>query len=220
MFGLVSDDPMKRAAALAQLIEVQRRTHEAQQESNELWCLASSLGPEEHYEEPAFRQARQCYGEVRRYSLPDGLSGWPWGGIAAWPGLPYALLYLEWEAKYPEDWTHYAKSWGTKKGLLQQLEKADHHYGTKAKLTDLVVSAVGRPYRCEDRWYARLARAIDSDGLRARLGHAAQSDSPWAQYQASFVLWLLTNPGAPASRHTWRMWLATRDTPAPPRSSA
>lgn len=111
------------------------------------------------------------------------------------------MLYLEWEAKYPEDWTHYAN-------------------GTKAKLTDLVVSAVECPYRCEDRRYARLARAIDNDGLRARLGHAAQSNSPWARYQASFVLWLLTNPEAPASRHTWRMCLATRNTPAPPQSSA
>lgn len=57
-FGLVSDDPVERAAAPAQLIEVQRRTCEAQQESNELWCLAS-LGPEEHYKELALRQARQ-----------------------------------------------------------------------------------------------------------------------------------------------------------------
>ncbi|MFE9107608.1 hypothetical protein [Actinomadura geliboluensis] len=218
-FGLVLEDPGERAVALAQLIEVQRRTREALEESNELWWLASSLGPEERYEEPACRQARQRYIEIRSHTLPDGLWEWPWGGNAAWPGLPYALLYLDWEAKYPEDWTRYAKSWGTKKGLLQHLEKADHPEGTRAKLTDLVVSAVERPYRCEDRWYARLARAIDNPPLRARLGHAAQSDSPWGRYQASFVLWLLTTPEVPASRHTWRMWLATRDTP-PPQSSA
>ncbi|QKW36908.1 hypothetical protein HUT06_25190 [Actinomadura sp. NAK00032] len=213
-FGLVSEDPLERAAALAQLVEVQRLTREALRKSNELWRLASSLGPEEHYKEPAFLQARQRYIEARSHSLPDGLWEWPWGGIAAWPGLPYALLYLEWEAKYPEDWTRYAKSWGTKKGLLRHLDKANHHHpSTETKLADLVVSAVERPYRCEDRWYARLARAIDNDDLRARLGHAAQSDNPWARYQASFVLWLLTTPDAPVSRHTWSMWLATRDTP-------
>lgn len=212
-FGLVSDDPVERAAALAQLLEAQRRTYEELQECNELWRLAASPGPEEHRGEPAFRQARQRYIEARRRSLPDGLWEWPWSGIASWPGLPYALLYLDWEARYPEDWTRYAKSWGTKKGLLQHMAKADHHDETKAKLTDLVVSAVERPYRCEDRWYARLARAIDNDGLRVGLDHAARSDDPWARYQASFVLWLLNNREAPASRHTWLMWLAAGDTP-------
>ncbi|WP_018568753.1 hypothetical protein [Streptomyces sp. PsTaAH-124] len=68
--------------------------------------------------------------------------------------------------------------------------------------------AVQRTYRCKDREYVRVARAVDGDELRDRLREAQRSESPAARRHASYVLWLLDRPGAPNTRHVWRTWLA------------
>jgi hypothetical protein len=118
------------------------------------------MGTQEQYREPAFRQAREMYYDVRRHSLPDGLWGRPLGmDIRVWPGLPYALLFLEWEARYPQEW----KAWGTKQGLIRDVAVAGHDETVRTKLTDLVEIVVQRAYRCKDREYVRVARAVDSD---------------------------------------------------------
>ena len=74
--------------------------------------------------EPAFLQARRRH-QAQRRSLPDGV----WGGsvdgdLATWPGLPYVLLFLEWEARYPLEWTQHAKAWGTKQSLIRKVARA------------------------------------------------------------------------------------------------
>ncbi|MEX3101713.1 hypothetical protein [Streptomyces sp. ST1015] len=120
------------------------------------------------------------------------------GDLATWPGLPHVLLFLEWEAtKYPLEWTQHAKAWGTKQGLIREVARARQKEAIKAKLTDLVEIVVHRAYRCKDREYVRVARAVDSADLRARLDRAANSDSPWARRHARSVLWLLNHPDLP-----------------------
>ncbi|MDX3386091.1 hypothetical protein PV682_32230 [Streptomyces niveiscabiei] len=89
------------------------------------------------------------------------------GDLATWPGLPYVLLFLEWEARYPLEWTQHAKAWGTKQGLIREVARARQE-AIKAKLADLVEIVVHRAYRCKDREYVRVARAVDSADLRAR----------------------------------------------------
>ncbi|MFF0964496.1 hypothetical protein ACWDQO_03110 [Streptomyces sp. NPDC003703] len=45
--------------------------------------------------------------------FPEGLwsgSGYGRGEISTWPGLPLSLLFLEWEARYPQEWTEHAKA--------------------------------------------------------------------------------------------------------------
>ncbi|MFI8456964.1 hypothetical protein [Kitasatospora sp. NPDC085464] len=78
----------------------------------------------------------------------------------------------------------------------------------KAKLIDLVEIVVHRAYRCKDREYVRVARAVDSADLRDRLDRAVDSDSPWARCQAGYVHWLLDRPDVPNTRHVWRSWVA------------
>ncbi|MGW0858727.1 hypothetical protein [Streptomyces sp. NPDC002690] len=78
----------------------------------------------------------------------------------------------------------------------------------RAKLTDLVEIIVLRAYRCKDREYVRVARAVDSADLRGRLDRAADSGSPWAQCQAGYVLWLLDRPDMPNTPHVWGAWAA------------
>lgn len=37
------------------------------------------------------------------------------------PQLPYSLLFLDWEARYPQEWQEQAKAWGTKQALIRRL---------------------------------------------------------------------------------------------------
>ncbi|MFJ5711625.1 hypothetical protein [Streptomyces sp. NPDC093105] len=203
-FGLVADDPAERAAALAHLEGARKNTWAARDRCNELWHLTSPLGPDEQYREPAFRRAREVYGDVCGRSLPEGL--WV-GEDVLGPGLPYALLFLEWEARFPREWTRHAKAWGTKQSLIRSVAAADHTQPTRAKLIDLVEVVVQRAYRCKDREYVRVARAVDGEDLRRRLGEVAASDNPWARLHAGYVLRLLERPGVPNTRHVWRTWV-------------
>lgn len=208
-FGLIADDPDERTAALVRLAEAQKEVADALSRFNAVWRLTSPLGTQEQYREPAFVQAQRTYHQAQKRSLPDGL----WGGpanrdLATWPGLPYALLFLEWEAKYPREWTHHAKAWGTKQSLIRNVALAHQSEALKAKLTDLVEIVVNRVYRCKDREYVRVARAVDSADLRGRLHRAVDSDSPWARRQAGYVLWLLDRPDLPNTPHVWQAWRA------------
>lgn len=208
-FGLIAEDPVARGAALVHLAEAQRKVAEALARSNETWLLTRSLEADEQCREPAFLQARRKYQQAQGCSLPDGVWGGPANGdLATWSGLPYVLLFLEWEAKYPLEWTQHAKAWGTKQSLIREVARARHEEAIKAKLTDLVEIVVHRAYRCKDREYVRVARAVDSADLRDRLGRATESDSPWARCHAGYVLWLLDRPDLPNTRRVWQTWVA------------
>ncbi|MFJ9705645.1 hypothetical protein [Streptomyces sp. NPDC101234] len=176
---------------------------------NEAWRLTSGLGHEAQRREPVLVAAREAYDEAAGRCLPEGLWNMPIsGGLGTWPGLPFALLFLEWEARYPREWTQHAKAWGTKETLIRKLAVGGHGGVVRARLVDLVDLVVQRAYRCKDREYVRVARAVDGADLRDRLGRARRSDDPWAQLHAGYVLWLLDRPEVPNSRFVWRTWLA------------
>lgn len=197
-FDLVADDPKEGAAALAHLDGARKNVWAARDRSHELWHLTRPLGPEEQYQEPAFRRAREVYRDMCGRSLPEGL--WGREGILG-PGLPYALLFLEWEARFPREWTRHAKAWGTKQSLIRGMAVADHDQPTRAKLIDLVEVVVQRAYRCKDREYVRVARAVDGEELRRRLGAAADSDNPWARLLGPGCVPAVTvTPPLPAGR--------------------
>ncbi|MEV2256200.1 hypothetical protein AB0I94_37535 [Streptomyces sp. NPDC050147] len=200
-YGLIASDPAERAEALRRLAVAERNTQDAWDRFTKTWRRRFSLGR---------MAASRNYEKVRRYSLPDGLWDRPAGSdIVTWPGLPYVLLFLEWEARYPQEWTRHAKAWGAKESLLRDVAVAHHDETVRTKLVDLIEIVVQRPYRCKDREYVRVARAVDSDDLRGRLETAARSDNPWARRHAGYVLWLLDHPEVPNTRHVWRIWLAS-----------
>lgn len=208
-FGLIADDPVERSSALVHLVEARRKVKDALARFNEMWLLTRPLGAVEQYRDPALLQALQGHQQAQECSLPDGLWNSPVGGdLATWPGRPYALLFLEWEARYPLEWTQHAKAWGTKEDLIRKVARTAHEEAIKAKLTDLVELVVNRAYRCKDREYVRVARAVDSADLRSRLDRAVDSDSPWARCHAGYVLWLLDHPDIPNTRHVWQTWVA------------
>ncbi|MFJ4896107.1 hypothetical protein ACIP5U_40045 [Streptomyces sp. NPDC088788] len=199
-YGLVSPGPAERAAALDRHARARMEVEAAYDRLHEgrfprLW----------------FRARMRAYRRATGRCFPGALwsgSGYADGEISTWPRLPLALLFLEWEARYPQDWTEHAKAWGAKQALIRDLAATDHDRSLKAKLVDLVDLAVQRAYRCKDREYVRVARAVDGDELRDRLHRAQRSENPAVQLHAGYVLWLLDRPEIPNTRHVWCTWLS------------
>lgn len=209
-YGLIAPDPVERGAALARLDAARAEAQAARARYNEAWLRASGAGSEDWHQEPSVVAARQLYDEAASRCLPEALWHAPhYDDIILSPELPFDLLFLEWEARFPQEWTQHAKAWGTKQVLIRGMARCGHSDETvKAKLLDLVEVVVQRAYRCKDREYVRVARAVDGDDLRTRLNRAHHSENPWAQLHAGYVLWLLDRPELPNTRRVWRTWLA------------
>ncbi|MEU3612550.1 hypothetical protein ABZ725_09590 [Streptomyces sp. NPDC006872] len=208
-YGLIAPTPAERAAALERLTSAQGEVESALLRIKKAWLPTPRL----RFKARDRAAAQKAYDEAASRCLPEALCGRPASGeINTWAGLPFALLFLEWEARYPQEWTQHAKAWGTKQYLIRQLATADHDDQVRTKLVDLVDLAVQRPYRCKDREYVRVARAIDGDELRGRLHRAHDSGNSWAQLHAGHVLWLLDHPEVPNTRHVWRTRLAATRT--------
>ncbi|GHH95279.1 hypothetical protein GCM10017779_57360 [Streptomyces capillispiralis] len=214
--GLIAPDPVDRAAALAHLADARAEVRAARARYHEAWRRTAGPGHGPRHRDPALAAAQRAYDDAASRCLPEALWNTPvTGGIATWPGLPFALLFLEWEARCPQDWTEHAKAWGTKQKLIRELSAGGHDAAVTAVLVGLVDLVVRRAYRWKDREYVRLARAVDGADLRGRLDRARQSDDPWAQLHARYVLWLLDRPATPNTRHVWHTWLTATDTQAP-----
>jgi len=123
---------------------------------------------------------------------------------------PHAVLYLQWEARFPQEWRAAAPytPWGTKKDVLWHFADRGPTVATRAALEDLVMAAVCRPHRCEDRRFSALARRLDGPGLRARLREASGAEDPNVALRATFVCWVLDHPDAPVTVASWRNWVA------------
>ena len=208
-YGLIAPAPAERAVALDRLASARREVESARLWVNKTWLPATRL----RFTARDQAAAQKAYDEAASRCLPEALwSRQASGEINTWAGLPFALLFLEWEARYPQEWTQHAKAWGTKQSLIRRLATAHHDDQVRTKLVDLVDLAVQRPYRCKDREYVRAARAVDGDELRNRLHRAHRSGNSWAQLHAGYVLWLLDHPEVPNTRHVWRKWLASAPT--------
>lgn len=209
-YGLLAEDPAERALALERQRQSQRDVHDAWRRSHDLWASKRTPAAYAPDIDAAALAAHRAYRAAQVKALPEAFwaAGPPPGEVTAWPGLPYALLYLEWEARHPEEWTRLSKHWGTKQSLIRRLAVPDHGPRTRAKLIDLTIAAVSRPYRCKDREYARLARVLDCPELRVRLSAVADALDPWGRVHAGYVLHLMDHPSLPNSRRIWTTWLS------------
>lgn len=208
-YGLIAPDNVERGAALVRLDEARAEAQKAHAQYNEYWIQASRSDAETLFRAPEVVAARARADDVESRCLPEAL--WltgPADDIRTCPQLSFALLFLEWEARYPEEWTEHAKAWGTKQSLIRSVAVSGHSEVVTEKLIDLVELVVQRAYRCKDREYVRVARAVDGDELRTRLNWARHSHNPWSQLHAGYVLWLLDHPEIPNTLHVWRTWLA------------
>lgn len=205
MRALVSDDEIAHRRALDRYLRVTRDTREAREAYD---TIVLRVPRSVSAEEAAWQRFRAAWLRTPAAALlTEQLAP---ADVPDWGGLPYALIYLEWEAHYPIEWTRHAKVWSTKQRLIRLLAVPGHHDEARARLVDLVELVVYRRHRCKDREYSRIARAVDGDDLRARLAKACDSGEPWTRDQAGHVLWLLRNPQIPINRTNWFRWLSTK----------
>jgi hypothetical protein len=123
---------------------------------------------------------------------------------------PYAALFLRWEVAYPEEWrdVNDGSPWGLKQRILRSFVRAGVPEPVRAQVVELVVQAVSRQHRCEDRWYAGLARRVDGPELRAALGECRESADEVVRLRAEYVLVVLDDTELPITLASWRSWLA------------
>jgi hypothetical protein len=124
----------------------------------------------------------------------------------------YAVLFLQWEVAFPDEWRAAApwSPWGLKQTILRGFVRVGA-LGRDQVLIDLVMAAVGREQRCEDRWYAALARRVDSPELRCLLAEATESPDSHVRRRAGYVSAVLDDPDMAVTLASWRRWLAASD---------
>jgi hypothetical protein len=133
---------------------------------------------------------------------------------------PYGVLFLQWELRFPVEWRDgwpYSP-WSAKEAVLNTFCVRGPTPQTGPALADLLIAAVGRTQRCQDRWYCRLARRIETPQLRTRLAAAAAGASEQTQLRARFVLWVLDHPDEGTGSAAWRRWLRSEGHPVTPAS--
>ncbi|MFI6827383.1 hypothetical protein ACIBG5_09805 [Kribbella sp. NPDC050241] len=142
------------------------------------------------------------FGRARYQELDD----------AAAESVPYAVLFLQWEVGFQDEWRTAApwSPWEQKERILRGFIKAGP-LGWGEALIDLVMAAVNREHWCEDRWYAALARRLDSPELRNLLADAAASTDSLVRLRAGYVSAVLDDQSTPVSVASWRRWLAATD---------
>ncbi|MEU8234854.1 hypothetical protein AB0C12_35125 [Actinoplanes sp. NPDC048967] len=194
LFGLVSPDDARRAAALAR--------HDA--------LLAEAWQSRRRADHIVLRQGFNravVHTAQRRLDLTlDGLIG---AFCAAQdPAVrahyaPYAVLYLRWEERFlPE----LRRSWGcspwtTKEVVLRDFIRDGVPAEQEADLAELTMAALRRPYRCKDWMYAGLLRHVAPPA-----GQLAELDDE----RAGFVRHVLAHPERTITRTSYPRWLAGR----------
>jgi hypothetical protein len=105
---LIADSPKQRQQAQRTLAQTRQRWLEALHRYNEVWNTP---------DHPEYQERLDVFNRAHDFTYPQAL----WRGrtepIAQWAGLPYAVLYLRWEAMYPHEWMAFKAGWGTKMGV-------------------------------------------------------------------------------------------------------
>jgi hypothetical protein len=124
---------------------------------------------------------------------------------------PFTVLYLAWEARDPRDWqgghVSLESPWTLKESALRALARDGVSDGLRPRVTELLLAALYRPYRCKDWMYPKLVRHLDGETLTARVSALLDVDDPWVRLRARFVLHLAARPELDVTRAAWRRWL-------------
>ncbi|MET7309821.1 hypothetical protein ABZS68_22745, partial [Streptomyces sp. NPDC005571] len=144
----VAPDDVVRGAALDRLDAARAEAQEALARYNQAWVQASRTGAEPLFCEPEIVAARELYDDAGSRCLPEAMWFAPYADdIRMSPQLPFALLFLEWEARYPQERQVHAKAWGTKQALIRRVAVGGRSDVITEKLIDLVELVVQRAYR-------------------------------------------------------------------------
>jgi hypothetical protein len=219
LFDLIDPDPGRRQAALQRQAALISTWSDGLRWSNSLWFQNDRSSDFSHspkltaeYDQALAMQKNAIdqtlysvagdFNRARYLELDD----------AAAESMPYAVLFLQWEAGFQNEWRSAApwSPWGQKQSILRAFVKTGP-LGREDALIDLVMAAVNREHRCEDRWYAALARRLDGPVLRNRLAEAAASTDPLVRLRAGYVSAVLDDRSIVVTLASWKRWLAETD---------
>ena len=184
-FDLIADDEDTRHAALNRHRALLEASNAALRRVNELWAQTGSFEPEtQPYREFRENRNRTLFGPI---SANDPA---------------YAVLFLQWEARYPDEWREASRwtwsHWGAKENVLRWFARSGVPNAVKHDVAELVLDAVQRPYRCKDWRYAALVRHLAEPALVDRL--SAIDDG-----RARYLLHLAANPDERITRNSFRL---------------
>jgi hypothetical protein len=230
MFDFVSGDDLRRRRAMTQSRHHSEALRSANGERNDVWRRAGGMwSPEDPGLADEMAHAEAAWSEAFAKTIYAPISAYRGSGWVGPPDVfaecePFAVLYLEWEQNYPDEWSREAGRWGSRYGWKERILTAMHHQGVgdshREAVERLVLAAVRGPYRAKDWRYARIARQLDSPGLRESLRSIAAGDDEGARLRAEFVLSRLDQPGLSANRRSYDNWLQQRGKPCAPRPEA
>ncbi|MET8832856.1 hypothetical protein ABZV78_02920 [Micromonospora sp. NPDC004540] len=215
LFNLVATDPVSRNRALARHQAMLAAATDALHLSNGLWAAhyrsrssQTRLGAALDQARADFRwhQEQTIYGPL--HAFRDAGDG---DDVARALWAPFAVLYLRWEAEYPDEWgapeSWMWSRWGTKEAILRRLDRGGLPEDVQSQIAELILAALGRPYRCKDWMYACLVRHLDDPLFLNRVEMLAAADDPLVRLRAQFVLHVATHREQRTTRTSWRRWL-------------
>lgn len=118
------------------------------------------------------------------------------------------MLYLRWEAEYPDEWGA-PGSWmwsrsETKEAVLRRLDRGGVPEDIQPQIAELILAALRRPYRRKDWAYACLVRHLDDPLFLHEVEMLASADDPAVRLRAQFVLHVATDREQRTTRTSWR----------------
>ncbi|WP_243709700.1 hypothetical protein [Micromonospora sp. 15K316] len=215
MLDLVATDQVVRRRALARHQALVAAEGEALHRWNGLWAVERTETPtqprlvaemDQASADQLWHHKRTIHGPVRAFldSAPDD-------DVTEALWAPFAVLYLRWEADYPTEWgapeSRMWSPWATKEMLLLRFERGGLPEGVRPEIAELILSALGRPYRCKDWMYARLVRHLDPSFLD-RVAALTAADDPLVRLRAQFVLHAAESRERRITRASWQRWLS------------
>lgn len=215
LFDLVAADPVVRHQALARHQALLAAALGALQRGHVLWAMTDSATRKQPQLVAALDQihAERRWHEEQTLRAPVNafLRSAPDDGVAQALWAPFAVLYLRWEADYPDEWRA-PGSWGwspwtTKEVLLARLDRGGLPEEIRPQITELTLAALQRPYRCKDWMYACLVRQLDDASFRNRVERLVFADDPLVRLRAQFVLHVAEHSEHRVTRTSWRRWL-------------
>jgi len=220
VFDFVSDDELRRRRARIRARERDNALLRANRARNEVWWRAGQTwAPDDPAmaAEMARAEADHAAALAETFLAPIApyLSpGWSRQSEEKPSSEQFAILYLEWETAYPDEWHQDAGTYLSPTGLKGSILRAMDWHGVseagRAAVEKLLLAAVRGRYRAKDWRYTRVARHLDSRPLREALGAIADGGDDSAALRAMFVLSRLDNPDLSANRRSYGNWLKQR----------
>jgi hypothetical protein len=219
VFDLIAPDDVVRRRALTRHQALLAGASEALHWSNRVWAQAGTPAPAEPHLAAEMDQARADFRWHHEQTIlgPIGafLDSEQSDSVARLRYAPYPVLYLRWEADYPQDWgapdSWMWSPWGTKAVLLRRLDRIGVPEQVRPQICDLIVAALKRPYRCKDWMYARLVRhVLDTDTpFVKRIEALLDAEDPLVRLRARFILDVARHPPHAVKRVSWQRWLSS-----------